>query len=364
MKVAWGRVGALGLYGRSWRDSARRGGQDSQPGGIGLGLAVLVVGLWGVMAAAGEPGKKAPIRAGMIGLDTSHAIAFTKLLNDPKAEGDLADVQVVAAFPGGSPDLPASWDRVRNYTEQIRNMGVEIVPSIEALLPKVDAVLLESVDGRPHLDQARPVLKARKPLFIDKPMAASLADVIAIFELAQVTGTPCFSSSSLRYASEVQAIRNGTSPLGKPLKVVAWSPLNLEPHHPDLFWYGVHGVEMLYTIMGPGCKTVTRTAPDQVVGVWADGRTGTYVGKKGYGAEVEGTQGRGMIGKYEGYQALVVEICKFFKTGKPPVPPEETIELFAFMEAADQSKRQGGQPVALDDILAQARRAAAEKTKR
>lgn len=358
------RDSALGARG-NWGDGAPRWRRrEMRVGWIGVCLGIWVAGLAGAIGVAGEPGKKVAIRAGMIGLDTSHAIEFTKLLNDPKAEGDLADVEVVAAFPGGSPDLPASWDRVQKYTDQIRRMGVEIVPSIEALLPKVDAVLLESVDGRPHLDQARPVLAARKPLFIDKPMAASLADVIAIFELAKAAGTPCFSSSSLRYASEVQAIRNGTSPLGKPLKAVAWSPLNLEPHHPDLFWYGVHGVEMLYTIMGPGCKTVTRTAPDQVVGIWADGRTGTFVGKKGYGAEVEGSQGRGTVGKYEGYKPLVIEICKFFKTGKPPVPPEETIELFAFMEAADESKRQGGKPVQLADILAQARQAAAEKIKR
>lgn len=325
-------------------------------------VSVVFALAWALGGMGAEPGRKL-IRAGIIGLDTSHVIAFTKTINDPMATGDLADVEVVAAFPGGSPDLPSSWDRVKGYTEQMRTMGVEIVPSIEELLTKVDAVLLESVDGRPHLNQARPVIAARKPLFIDKPMAASLADVIAIFELAQRNRVPCFSSSSLRYASGVQEIRDGKSPLGKARNVVAWSPMSLEPHHPDLFWYGVHGVEMLFAIMGPGCKTATREGPEKVVGVWNDGRQGTFVAKKGYGAEVEGTQGKGTLGKYEGYAPLVKEVCRFFKTGKSPVGMEETIEIFAFMEAADESKRQGGNPVSISEIIAKARQAAADKVK-
>jgi hypothetical protein len=318
----------------------------------------------GLLAAAavfaGEPARAAEppevLKLGIIGLDTSHVIAFTKLLNDPKNTGDLAGVRVVAAFPGGVRDNPASWDRVPKFTEQIRQMGVEIVPTIPELIAKVDAVLLETVDGRPHLEQARPVIAAGKPLFIDKPMAASLADVIEIFRLAKEAKVPCFSSSSLRFGSEVQAVRNGK--YGQVRRCVAWSPASREPHHPDLFWYGIHGVEILYTIMGTGCKTVQRVGEDKVVGVWEGGREGIFEARKGYGAEVEGTQGKGEAGKYEGYKPLVVEIVKFFRTGKPPVAAEETIELFAFMEAADESKRQGGAPVTIESVMAKARQQA------
>ncbi|MCP5117970.1 MAG: hypothetical protein GY953_44710 [bacterium] len=137
---------------------------------------------------------------------------------------------------------------------------------------------------------------------------------------------------------------------------MATSPMSFEPHHPDLFWYGVHGVEILYTVMGPGCKTVTRVEQNKVVGVWADGRKGTFIGQSGYTATVEGTKGSGDAGKYEGYKPLVLEICKFFKTGKPPVAAEETLELFAFMEAADQSKRQGGATVTIESVINKARR--------
>ena len=200
-----------------------------------------------------------PLRAGIIGLDTSHVVAFTQLLNAPNPKPELAGVRVVAAYPGGSPDIPSSRDRVAGFTQELRDkFGVAIVGSIDELLAKVDVVLLESVDGRPHLEQARPVFKAHKPVFIDKPVAGSLADAIAIFELARETNTPCFSSSSLRFSPGIAAIRNNAK-VGDVLGCDVYGPCSLEEHHPDLFWYGIHGVEALFTIMGTGCQSVSRT---------------------------------------------------------------------------------------------------------
>ena len=212
--------------------------------------------------------------------------------------------------------------------------------------------MIESVDGRPHLAQARPVIAAGKPLFIDKPMAASLADAMEIFRLAEQKKVPCFSASSLRFSSGFQAARKGA--FGEIKSCVAWSPMSIEPHHPDLFWYGIHGVETLYTIMGPGCETVVRAGPEKVVGTWSGGRTGTFLAKKEYGAEVQGSKSSGPAGKYEGYRPLVVEVVRFFKTGQPPVSAQETLELLAFMEAADQSKRQGGAAVSIRSVMDQA----------
>lgn len=303
------------------------------------------------LAAAESP---RPLKAGIIGLDTSHVIAFTQLLNNPKNIGELAEMKIVAGYPGGSPDNAMSAGRVKEYTEKLRGMKVEIVDSIDELLKRVDVVLLESVDGRPHLAQARPVIAAQKPLFIDKPMAASLADAMEIFRLAKEKNVPCFSASSLRFSSGFQAVRKKGYRLGEVKSCVAWSPMKLEPHHPDLFWYGIHGVEILYTVMGPGCKTVTRAGPEKVVGTWTDGRTGTFVAKTDYGAEIEGTKGSGSAGKYEGYKPLVIEIIRFFKTGRPPVSAEETLEILAFMEAADESKRLGGAPVSIESVMKKA----------
>jgi hypothetical protein len=114
---------------------------------------------------------------------------------------------------------------------------------------------------------------------------------------------------------------------------------------------------MLYTIMGPGCESVTRTTTqdtDVVVGVWKDGRIGTFRGNRGsvasgYGATVFGDKGIAPSGDYEGYEPLVKAIAKFFKTGDAPVSAEETIEMFTFMQAADDSKNANGSSVRLAD---------------
>ena len=332
-------------------------------------LSCLILAATAAVAQESAPAAK-PLRAGIIGLDTSHATAFTKLLNDPNPPAEVAGVRIVAAYPGGSQDIPSSRDRLAEYTKTLKDdYGVEIVDSIDDLLGKVDVVLLESVDGRPHLKQAEPVLKAHKPLFIDKPVAGTLADALAIFDLAKQTGTPVFSSSSLRYGAETQAARAGK--FGPVAGCDAYSPCALEEHHPDLFWYGVHGVESLFTIMGPGCEKVSRTTTpntDVAVGVWKDGRIGTFRGVRegtphGYGATVFGAKKIAQAGSYDGYKPLVVEIVKFFKTGKAPVSPEETIEIFAFMEAADESKRQDGRPVTLESVLARARAEVASRGK-
>jgi len=316
-----------------------------------------------LLAAAAPSAAGELLKCGIIGCDTSHVPAFTRMFNDPKAEGDLADIRVVAAYPGGSDDVKASYTRVEKFTNQLREMGVEIVDSVDALVEKVDVVLLESVDGRPHLEQVKPVLAAGKPVFIDKPVAGSLADALEIYRLAKEHGVPCFSSSSLRFSPEI-AGRASDEKIGEVVGVSAYGPCSLEEHHPDLFWYGVHGVEVLFTLMGTGCEQVQRThtdGTDFVVGRWKDGRIGTFrgirEGRAGYGATVFGSKGIGATGRYAGYSPLVMEIARFFKTGKPPVSPEETIEMFAFMEAADESKRQGGAPVRIQDVIEKARKA-------
>src|SRR5579859_822777 len=298
--------------------------------------------------------SSAELRIGIIGCDTSHVIAFTEALNDPSFKGHIPGGKVVAAFKGGSKDVHASASRVDQFSKTLQEKyQVTFYDTIEQLCQNVDAVLLESVDGRPHLEQAKPVLHAHKPLFIDKPMAASLHDVAEIFKLAKQQQVPVFSSSSLRFASSSQAVRHGS--VGKVLYAETYGPCELESHHPDLFWYGVHGVEALYTIMGIGCQTVQRsTTPDgkiQVVGFWSGGRKGIFREEKEYHGLAMGDQGQAPAGSFDGYLPLVAEIMKFFKTGVAPVKPEETLELFAFMEAADQSKREGGAPVSIADIL-------------
>ena len=298
---------------------------------------------------------QAPIRIGMIGLDTSHVIAFTKLLNDSSNPDHVPGARVVAAFKGGSPDVESSRNRVDGFTAELRDKWkVEIVESIPVLCQKVDAVLLESVDGRPHLEQAKAVLAAKKPVFIDKPLAASYRDAREIARLAREAGVPWFSSSSLRFWEETERLKSAPES-GVILGANVHGPAPTEPHHPDLMWYGIHAVEMLFTLMGPGCETVTRVSTegaDVVVGRWEGGRLGVVrgirKGKEDYGITLFGEKANlRSENRPFSYRPLLVQIVKFFQTGVSPVKAEETLEMFAFMQAADISKAKGGISVSL-----------------
>ena len=307
-----------------------------------------------------------PLRAGIIGLDTSHAIAFTKALNKgpakPEDKEKVAGVVVVAAYPQGSRDIVSSTERVPGYIEQVKALGVEIVDSIESLLERVDVVFLESNDGRVHLEQLRPILAARKPVFIDKPIAGNLADTIRILEAVKKANVPCFCSSSLRYGKSTQAVRNGS--IGKVKSAETFSPASIESTHVDLYWYGVHGCEALFAVMGTGCVSVKRgmTADGkiEVIGAWSNGRTGSFresntTDRKGYGGKAVGEKGESEVGTYDGYDVLLIEIVKMFRGNPVPVSADETLELYAFMEAADESKRRGGAEVTLKEVIERAK---------
>ncbi|MGY8643613.1 MAG: Gfo/Idh/MocA family protein [Verrucomicrobiales bacterium] len=299
-----------------------------------------------------------PIKIGLIGLDTSHATAFTKILNS----GDVPGGKVVAGVPQSSPDIESSHTRIDNYVKILtEEWGVKMYDTIEAMLPHVDVVMVESVDGRPHLEQARPVIEAGKMLYVDKPMSASLKDVITMFDLAKKHNVPMWSSSNLRFNSGV--VKAATADVGELTMAFSYGPASLEEHHLDLAWYGIHPVEALYTVMGIGCQSVQRThteGTDVVTGLWEGDKIGILQGiRKGktmYGVKVFGT--KGMVEEKAGgaYPEMMTEMIKFFKTGKPPVTPEETIEIFAFMKAADVSKENGGAPVKIADVIAAAKK--------
>ncbi|MFG0263965.1 MAG: Gfo/Idh/MocA family protein [Rhodopirellula sp. JB055] len=332
-------------------------------------VVVAVFVCLGILSSFASVSAKDPVRIGIIGLDTSHSPAFAKEFNAEHSDGDpLAGFRVVAAYPYGSKTIESSSSRIPGYTEQLKSMGIEIVDSINDLLSKVDCVLLETNDGTLHHEQALQVFAAGKPVFIDKPVGSNLAETVAIYEAAKHHNVPMFSSSSLRYSKGAQAIRSGS--VGKVLGCSAHSPCKIEPSHIDLYWYGIHGVETLYTCMGVGCETVSHTSTDDfelAVGRWGDGRIGTFrgirAGGSGYGGMVYGEKAIQEIGKYDGYRPLLVEIAEFFRTGEPPIDSAETIELYAFMQAAFESKRQGGIPVEIETVMQAAQVKAEELNK-
>lgn len=341
-------------------------------GGAALGALAVTSGS---EARAQEAGK--PIRVGVIGMDNYQCVEFAQFMNNPQAAGEFAGLRVVAGYPGGSPDLAESREGLPKWIAQIQRFGVKVVDTLPEVLKQVDAVLVMSLDGRTHLSLVRPAIEAGKPTYIGRPLAASLEDAVRIFRLAEQKKVPVFSCSQHRFSPGFHDMRNHPE-VGKVLGCEVHGGCPLDPTHPDLFWHGIHGIETLYTIMGLGCESVTRVqtpVTEFVTGTWKDGRVGTYRGiHQGaitYQALVYGTQGiipsgkyggyapvKGVYpeGKYAGYEPLARQISAFFKTGKLPVAPEETLEIFAFMEAAHESKRRGGAPVTLASVLARARR--------
>ena len=319
------------------------------------------------LAAAGAETPAAEKKVGIIGLDTSHAIAFTKLMNVEK-DPDCAGLRVVAAYQWGSKDIIAATNRYPQYLAQIKEMGVEIVPSIAALLERVDCVLLETNDGREHLPQAREVFRSGKPVFIDKPLAHSLGDAIKIVEEGRAANAKWFSSSALRYSNVAKAARAGEYGRVRGAALISPAPVEPQGTHNFYTWYGIHGFEPLVAIMGMGVEKVAcfrNDTDDVIIATWKDGRMGElrlmrkswiYSGYvlpekklKGHTSPVVVYDG------YQGYQPLLKEIVKFFRTGVVPVPNEETLEIMAFMEAAEMSAKRGGAPVTIAEAMAAAR---------
>lgn len=295
-------------------------------------------------------------RIGIIGLDTSHSASYIKILNNPQSEYDFADrYEVVAAYPLGSTEIESSYKRIPQITEVAKSYGVEIVDSISDLLEKVDFVFLETNDGHPHVAQAAEVFKAGKKCFIDKPAAATLGETIALYKLAEKYGQKTFSTSSLRLTRKNVEFREGK--YGKVLGADIFSPHHPTPSHPDFGFYGIHGIEVLYTIMGTGCKEVSRIHSegegDLVSGVWADGRLGSYRARNNkpniYGGTVYTENGFEAAGGYEGEIGLLKAVFNFFENDVLPVEPEETVEIFTFMKASNMSLARGGKSVSMDE---------------
>ena len=284
------------------------------------------------------------LRFGIIGTDTSHAAAFTKTLNE-------MGHQVVAAYKGGSPDIEESANRVDKYANDLKDKwGVKIVDNISDLCPLVDGILLESVDGRPHLAQFREAVQCGKPVFIDKPLASTVEDAKAITQLAKEKNVPWFSSSSLRYGATAELVSPDT------VGAIVWGPGPIEAHHKlEMTWYGIHSVEMIYTLLGPGCVEVSATKSadeDVLVGRWKDGKLGTVHLQRPYGkfGAVVFLKKNKLAATPDipvDYVPLVKESVTFVETKKPPVPNEVTLEIFAFMDAAQRSEAAAGKAMAL-----------------
>lgn len=335
-------------------------------------VCLLFVCTFSISRAQEAAPEKPPVKIGVLGLDNYQAVAYAQLFNSPKATGDLLGVKVVAAYPIGSDDIAESRTSLPKWKEQIGKFGVEMVDSVDELLKRCDAVMIMSLDGRHHLKQVEPVLRAKKPVYIGRPLAGSLEDAIAIYKLAEETKTPCWSSSQHRFSPGFSGMKDHAE-VGRVLGCDVYGGGKNEKETPGFIWSSLHSIETLYAIMGPGVVSVTCTSTDsaeQFTCVWKDGRVGTYRGiKQGavkYSATVFGEKGVSVAGvyghgvpvkgvvpttdEYMGYKGIAIEMAKFYKGGPTPVTAAETMEIFTLLQAAEMSKAAGGKTVQLADV--------------
>ena len=294
------------------------------------------------------------LRIGLIGLDTSHVTAFTKLLNDPTDPHHVAGGKVAVAWPGEpSMDFKASHSRVEGFTAELRDKhGIRVVGSAEAVAEACDVVFIESVDGRVHLDLFRRVARFKKPVFIDKPFAVTSRDAREIVRIAKEQGVQVMSCSSLRYSEKLQAsLARKPEEAGAIIGCDACGPMSIEPTQPGFFWYGIHTVEMVNAVMGNGCRRVSVMSNedfDLLTGVWADGRMATVRGLRkgawGFGLTLHREKGSEFINCYEGrppYAGMLEAILRTLARGQPEIEPEATLEIIRLIEAANESRQTG-----------------------
>ena len=294
----------------------------------------------------------ADLKIGLIGLDTSHVVAFSKCLNRPGDAEHVPGGRIVCAYPGGSKDFELSSSRVGKFTEQLKTeFGVEILDAPEAVAERVDLLFITAVDGRTHLDLVRKTIAARRPTFIDKPMTASLAEAKEIFALGEQHGAAVMSCSSLRYSESLSAAM-GNDSLGEISGVDVFGPVDLQPALPGLFWYGIHSVEIVNRVMGRGCREVKATTTDHhdlIACTWADGRMASIHGLREthhkFGATIHRKKGFQFVdagaGKRSAYALMLEAILRSLPAGKSDVAPADTLEIIRLIEAANESRESG-----------------------
>lgn len=296
---------------------------------------------------------------GLIGLDTTHVVEFTKLLNDETHEHHVKGGRVTTAWPGGSPDFALSANRVEGFTKELQEKhGITIAASPEAVAEEADIVFIEAVDGRTHRGLLERTLPFGKPTFVDKPFALTTEDALAMLAAAEKAGVPLMSSSALRYADQlVAALANGRDGI---LGCEIFGPAAEEPTQPGLFWYGCHSIEMMLAIMGPGCRTVrcVRTdTHDALTAVWADGRVATYHGLRKahwkFGATLHRADGVQSVDPSNGrpfYVGLLEAVMANLPAGRSGIPLRETLEVVAILDGGNRSAANDGGTVSLPAV--------------
>jgi predicted dehydrogenase len=223
-------------------------------------------------------------RIGLLGLDTPHASIFAGILNDPYNPQFIPGAEVVAAYPGGSADMPISANRVAGFTDELRKLQVEIIDDPMEVARRSDLLFITAADGRVHLDFLERTAKMGRPTFIDKPFATSIAQAEKILACADTHKVRLFASSAFRYADPLVDFIVSAQALGERIlecEMHCWLPI--EETQGRYFWYGIHAVEMSQALFGDGAVSVSAAGKgdrDDLVIEYGDNRKTTIQGSR------------------------------------------------------------------------------------
>ncbi len=287
------------------------------------------------------------IKIAVIGLDTSHSVSYPALMQGPKRI--ISGMKVETCFPFLTPFTTKKT--LAERSEKLAALGVKVTENWDEALDGCDAVMLEINDGSFHLEYFKKVAALGKPVFLDKPLAATLADGRAIMRLARKHQTRVWSSSSIPFTAEFEKV-----PKEVPEVRLAhmFGPLGIAPAGDSLIWYGVHVVESIQRLMGPGALNVRAIeTPYSIAGIisYADDRQALMetVKKTGYyGGRAQGFLSGGEQKIYsfvcdnsKPKKNFMQAIKSFFQGGPAPVSMASTFEGLAIMAAARKSIETG-----------------------
>lgn len=289
------------------------------------------------------------MKLGIIGLDSSHATAFTELLHNENHPYFIEGARVVGAYAGGSDDLAISRNRIKEMTEIMEKAyQVPLFEQLDDLMQVCDAVLITSVDARKRLATVKEIIHYGKPIFIDKPLALTFGDAKEINNLSSKYGTAIMTSSALRFATALTDVMEAN----KDEKIVSadcYGPLDFVDGIPGYFWYGIHTVEMLQAIMKGKGNVINRleTEDSEIVTVtYEGGMTATIRGLKTGKASFGGTvffENKSVSFQVKSedkpfYASLLENIITFFQTGSSEVTMEESLQVIHLIEQIHESK--------------------------
>jgi len=291
----------------------------------------------------------AHLKIAMIGLDTSHAVEFSRRIQAPdyhSVKDRITGLTVTRCLRFATPFQTESGLDLRQ--RQLEAWNVQVTRDFATAVAACDALMLEINDPAWHYPYFQRCLSLRKPIFMDKPLADTLPHGKTMLRQAADSGIPFFSASALRYDP---AVTTAAMHCPFPLTAIVRGPLAQAPAGSSLLWYGVHCFEILQRLMGCGAGNVQvdRQAAGYLVRVnYRDGRSGTVEldsATPHYGGVLSAPGQQDVAFTVASppvfYDFLLEQIARFFTSGKAPLSPSEMQETMALLDAAERALQSG-----------------------